>query len=625
MRTGILLSTAYALLGFSTFTQAANLTVTAPNIADTDCSADLICDLQTALDYAASNGQGDTLTIPAGEYDASAVGAFKYLSPNTENYPLHLTGAGIGNTVLDGKNSNIVLYAWLQASGRDDSNAHVTIEGITFKNGNSSGTDQPGAGLVVLTRNANIAIDACSFENNTTVGSAEESGGGLLAKAEFDGSITVTDSFFSNNSSATAGGGSVTDAVRDGNLLLRGNVYIGNNAADYGGGAVTNAGRGGMAIDRNLFLDNTSETGGAGLYVQKGSGTALLTNNVAAFNVSSGADDSRGHPGGGAGIKAWIRFASLVLSHNTIALNQDQGAGGGLLAVLPFSSSTLTVSNSIIWGNSAAGGGLCGSFACDDIAVADHYGDSMDGFGPVVHLSYNDYSELFFSCQTPDCTLTPQKTIEFNLINVDPSFVDPQQDDFRLQDVSQLIDQGNPDDPNLPAEDLDGNSRPSVAGTEPDIGAFENQQGSLSEQENCTNGKDDNANGDVDCDDFDCKLSDACFEGIPILNEWCNNGTDDDYNGQIDCEDVKCMLTTPCLDEDGLDFPIPGLDGCNDLTDCLNPSCLETDLCQDALPSLPEIELPMACTMTSGGGSPVTMVFFLLVPALLRWTRRLRG
>ena len=76
--------------------------------------------------------------------------------------------------------------------------------------------------------------------------------------------------------------------------------------------------------------------------------------------------------------------------------------------------------------------------------------------------------------------------------------------------------------------------------------------------ENCTNGSDDDCDGNVDCDDSDCASNPACQAaycgdgtcdpgedqcncsddcGTPPA-ENCTNGSDDDCDGDVDCDDI---------------------------------------------------------------------------------------
>jgi len=59
-------------------------------------------------------------------------------------------------------------------------------------------------------------------------------------------------------------------------------------------------------------------------------------------------------------------------------------------------------------------------------------------------------------------------------INADPRFIDSQNMNFRLSGYSLCIGAGL-DMPIVPSHDIDGNARPNPAGSNPDMGAFENQ------------------------------------------------------------------------------------------------------------------------------------------------------
>lgn len=92
--------------------------------------------------------------------------------------------------------------------------------------------------------------------------------------------------------------------------------------------------------------------------------------------------------------------------------------------------------------------------------------------------------------------------------------------------------------------------------------------------EDCTNGVDDDGDGQIDCDDEDCRV--ACTED-------CDNGVDDDVDGDIDCLDSDCDLDPACaedctngLDDDGdgaVDCDDPGCQACDDGDECTNDYC----------------------------------------------------
>jgi len=91
------------------------------------------------------------------------------------------------------------------------------------------------------------------------------------------------------------------------------------------------------------------------------------------------------------------------------------------------------------------------------------------------------------------------------------------------------------------------------------------------DDEDCTNGLDDDGDGFIDCDDFDCPPCDG--------GEICDNDIDDDGDGFIDCDDFDCP---PCeggeicdneIDDDG-----DGFIDCDDF-DC--PPCDGGEICDN--------------------------------------------
>lgn len=66
--------------------------------------------------------------------------------------------------------------------------------------------------------------------------------------------------------------------------------------------------------------------------------------------------------------------------------------------------------------------------------------------------------------------------------------------------------------------------------------------------EGCTDGLDNDGDGDADCADEDCFEDIAC-RPMPAYGpafEECSNGYDDDGDGLIDCEDTDCSSDVNC-------------------------------------------------------------------------------
>ena len=100
------------------------------------------------------------------------------------------------------------------------------------------------------------------------------------------------------------------------------------------------------------------------------------------------------------------------------------------------------------------------------------------------------------------------------------------------------------------------------------------QDAAACQPEICDNKRDDNENGYVDCNDPEC------YEAIVCKPEICNNDKDDNGDGKTDCDDAQCEKSLYCLPE-VCDNRVD--DNGNNLVDCDDPQCEHTADC------LPEI------------------------------------
>jgi predicted outer membrane repeat protein len=202
-----------------------------------------------------------------------------------------------GVTVFDAKEQGRILAVY---SGT------VTIEGLSFQNGNAEGND----GGAIYARSAIVNISNCSFSGN----SAGEDGGavhlhsGNITNSSFSGnsatwggaafylySGNITNSSFSGNS-ATWGGaafylfyGNITNSSFSGNSATWGGAVYGpdniinssfnGNSANYRGGAVYGFGN---IINSTLSKNGASDSGGA-FY-----GSGIILNSIFVQNQAGG-------------------------------------------------------------------------------------------------------------------------------------------------------------------------------------------------------------------------------------------------------------------------------------------------------------------------------------------------
>ncbi len=124
----------------------------------------------------------------------------------------------------------------------------------------------------------------------------------------------------------------------------------------------------------------------------------------------------------------------------------------------------------------------------------------------------------------------------------------------------------------------------------------------------CNDGKDNDSNGYVDCDDLACAGTAACRNPLEI----CGDGLDNDANGLVDCSDLACMERVDCP-QPSIEICDDGVDNdSNNLTDCEDSACsalayCRTEICHDGIDNNGDILVDCAdpvCASTSECLSP---------------------
>jgi len=110
-----------------------------------------------------------------------------------------------------------------------------------------------------------------------------------------------------------------------------------------------------------------------------------------------------------------------------------------------------------------------------------------------------------------------------------------------------------------------------------------------SEAGSCTDGLDNDRDGDIDCFDPDCVSATSCFE----IGASCSDTVDNDGDGDIDCADADCFGYGACLElicDDSMDD-----DGDSDV-DCADSDCLTDAACE----TCPAVDLAMTLGTSTG-------------------------
>ncbi|SVA95373.1 uncharacterized protein METZ01_LOCUS148227, partial [marine metagenome] len=248
-----------------------------------------------------------------------------------------------------------------------------------------------------------------------------------------------------NNSTGSGAGGGIHIHDSMGELH---NIRIENNEAYSGGGIYM--GNSDIILDHVDVLNNNGRNrcGGTGLGSdQFDESTTEWYNSV--FSGNTGLYQG----------SAMCMGDSVILSNLTITQNTTYNSALS-------GSGNLTIINSIIWEN---------------LVSANVEEDAEINFGTgTLNLSYTILSGEINSINQSN---ESEIILGDGIIDADPLFVDPDNGDFHLSDLSPAIS-GGIDSLQIdntwyvvPSTDIEGNPRPNPVGTLPDMGAYENENG----------------------------------------------------------------------------------------------------------------------------------------------------
>ena len=334
-----------------------------------------------------------------------------------------LVHPGVYRENINFNGKNITVGSLFITTGEEDYILQTVIDGnrngrvVTFVNGEV----------------ASAKLSGFTITNGYAKGVSEPEsyGGGIYTRYS---SPTLTHLRVTGNEAVEEGGGL---HIRDSSPTVR-DIIVTNNHADGGGGGIRYTG-GSVSLENVVVSHNSARLGGSGLFFYHADGT---------INNALIADNSGDGPGGGLVFDG----CSPTFINVTIVGNRTTGHGGGLNVSF---MSQPTLVNSIVWGNTPEQIYFDTNWPGE--AVTIEYSDIEGGEAGIVTNGQG-----------------PVHWGEGNL-EISPRFVRAGLGNYRLADNSPVIGVGKAD--GAPSTDIEGNPRPNPAGSNPDMGAYENPLG----------------------------------------------------------------------------------------------------------------------------------------------------
>ncbi|MBO5694203.1 MAG: right-handed parallel beta-helix repeat-containing protein, partial [Lentisphaeria bacterium] len=217
-----------------------------------------------------------------------------YVADPSKNYPLTFTGSTFSNNkasygaAINASTAGTLLVDDCTFSGNTSSLTYggavrltgagtFTISNSTFENNiNTSNVNGYSAGGAVYYSGAGkLIISGSEFTGNQVTKATNPLGGGAIyANFSTSGSMTVTDSTFSGNSTGTRGG-AIYLALANGSATITNSIFTGNSAATQGGAIYLAAGT--LNVVNSTIHDNTAANGCS---IQVVAGTVNLINST---------------------------------------------------------------------------------------------------------------------------------------------------------------------------------------------------------------------------------------------------------------------------------------------------------------------------------------------------------
>lgn len=443
--------------------------------------------IQAAID---TTSHGDTVLVADGTYTGAGNKNLdfkgKAITLRSDNGPenciIDSEGDGRGFYFHSVEGEDSVVSGFTITNGRADrgggmyckDSSSPTIKNCIISENSSIGIEEDGYfgdGAGILCESSSPSFVDCTLSRN----SASYRGSGIYCN---DSSPTITNCVISANSAKESGGGIM--CVRSSCPTIT-NCTISENSAKFSNGGGIFCGDSSPTIT-NCTITANSGTHGGGIYCNSSSPTitncTISANTATTFDGGGVACVQRSSPtvtncnisnnsaDYGGGIHCGY-LCSPIITNCTITGNRAKFRYGGgivLYGFLGYDPSSPRIINCTISANSASTEG--GAIYCDS------------SFPTITNCIFwaNSPDELYIGSGDPTVTYS---TIEGSWegkgnIDLNPVFVDPENDDYHIKNYSPCIGSGT--FTGAPDNDIEGNPRPNPPCSNPDMGAYENSR-----------------------------------------------------------------------------------------------------------------------------------------------------
>ena len=308
----------------------------APTVAQAQ-TVNVACQTSSLISALAAASSGTTtLALPSGcTYTLTSVNNSSDGSTGLPVITANVTIQGNGATITRSTASGTAAFRLLDVA----SGGSLTISSLTLNNGLANGGQQGGGAIF---SHGSLTVSTSTFTNNSSPSTTGTSGGAINSS----GTLNVTTSLFSGNS-AQEGGGVFNQSL----ATITDSTFSGNNATIYGGGALLNA-AGSETVAGDTFVSNKGPGGGA-------------IDNDTSLSISD--STFNGNTAGGNGGGAVENFGQTTITQSTLDANTSPYGAD----ILNYRGYTLAISQSIV------GDGLQGA-NCDASAPISDGGYNID-------------------------------------------------------------------------------------------------------------------------------------------------------------------------------------------------------------------------------------------------------